>query len=129
MSIGSTHANNLFNVVLRQTNMTAPTALWMSLHTADPGTTGANESADGTYARVNVTTAFGAPTAGVGSNTSVIEFAALTTGGTYTHYGLWSAVTTGTFYEGHDINPDKAVGAGEIPRFAIGAITYTVSAA
>lgn len=128
MSLGTAHANALYNVVLRQTNMTAPTAIWMSLHTADPGTSGANETADATYARQNVTAAFGAPTAGVGSNTAVIEFPAFTTGGTYTHYGLWSAVTAGTFYEGHDINPDKAVGAGEIPRFAVGAITYTISA-
>lgn len=125
MALGTSTANSILDALFNQTNWTAPTAIWLSLHTADPGTTGASESADGTYARVNVTAAFGSASGGAVSNTSAIEFAALTTGGTFTHYGLWSAVTTGTFYHGGDINPDKAVGAGEIPRFAIGDLDIT----
>lgn len=128
MSLGTGIKDSIANALLNQANWTAPTAIYLSLHTADPGTTGASESADGTYARVNVTSSFPSSSGGSAvSNDVAIEFAALTTGGTFTHYGLWSASTNGTFYHGGDINPDKAVGAGEILRFAIGQLTVTIA--
>jgi len=125
MALGVSTATAFLNHLFNQTNTTAPTAIWLSLHTADPGTTGASEASDGTYARVNVTASFSTASGAACTNDVAIEFAALTTGGTYTHYGLWSAVTAGTFYHGGDISPDKAVGAGEIPRFAIGDLDIT----
>lgn len=127
MSLSTAVANSIYNALMRQTNWTAPTVLYLSLHTADPGATGASECTDGTYARFLATTAFGAPTAGVGSNTAAIEYAALTTGATITHYGLWSASTAGTFYHGYPLSASKAIGAGEIPRFAAGALTITAA--
>jgi hypothetical protein len=125
MALGSATANSILDALFNQTNWTAPTAIYLSLHTADPGTTGASESNDGTYARINVTASFSAASSAACTNSAAIEYAALTTGGTFTHYGLWSAVSAGTFYHGGDINPDKAVGAGEIPRFAIGELDIT----
>lgn len=127
MALSSAVANSIYNALLRQTNWTAPTTLYLSLHTAAPGATGANEVTDGTYARQVFTTAMGAPTAGVGTNSSVIEYPAATTGFTATHGGLWSAVSAGTYYGDVDISPDKTVGAGEILRFAASSITYTAA--
>jgi hypothetical protein len=127
MSLSTAMGNSILDMLLNQTNITAPTAIWLSLHTADPGTTGASEGVDATYARINVTTAFPAASSRSCSNNVVIEFAALTTGETYTHAGLWSAATSGTYYDSADISPDKAVGAGEIPRFASGTLTFTAA--
>lgn len=127
MSLSTALKNTILDGLLNATNWTAPTAIWLSLHTADPGTTGASEGVDATYARQNVTAAFPAASSGSCANNVVIEYPALTTGETYTHYGLWSAVSAGTFYHGGDIAPDKAVGAGEIPRFASGALTITAA--
>lgn len=56
----------------------------LSLHTADPGTTGANDS---TVPHVTLT--WDTPTDGV--STALAEIAALT--GDYTHVGLWDDTT------------------------------------
>jgi hypothetical protein len=125
MALGVSTATAFLNHLFNATNTTAPTAIYLSLHTADPGTTGANECADGTYARVNVTSSFSTAASAACTNDVAIEYAALTTGATITHYGLWSAVSAGTFLHGGDVNPDKAVGAGEIARFAIGELDIT----
>ena len=66
-----------------------------SLHTADPGTTGANEATGGSpaYARK---TASGFPVGANGTSTNgqvVFDVGA----GTYTHWGRWKG---GFFYEG-----------------------------
>jgi hypothetical protein len=129
MAISTAEANSIYNAQFRQTNWTAPTTLYLSLHTAAPGATGANEVADATYARQVFTTAMGAPTAGAGANTSVVEYPAATTGFTATHGGVWTAVSGGTYLRDVDISPDKVVGAGEILRLAVGAITYSVTSA
>lgn len=65
-----------------------------SLHTADPGTTGASEVAGGTYARVAIS--WGAPSAGVIVGTATINVPPSTT---TTHAGAWNASTSGTFKE------------------------------
>lgn len=125
MAMSVAEGNKILDCYFNQGNITAPTAIWLSLHTADPGRTGASECADGTYARVNVTAAFPAASAGSVSNDTLIEFAALTTGATITHYGLWTLVSGGVFLHGGDVNPDKVIGAGAIPQFAIGQLTIT----
>lgn len=83
----------------------AVTALgnWISLHTADPGTTGASESA---AARQQTT--WGASAAGVATG-SEVTFASLAAA-PYTHFGVWSAVTTGTFRHGNALTPSMTLG-------------------
>jgi hypothetical protein len=67
---------------------------YISVHTADPGTTGANEAGGGTpaYARVATTWAAAANSATTGSQVTINLPA-----GTYTYAGLWSTAsgTTG----------------------------------
>lgn len=58
----------------------------ISLHTADPGTTGASEAAGGGYARQTTTWTSGSGGALTGSQVSFTLAA-----GTYTHIGLWGA--------------------------------------
>ncbi len=68
---------------------------WVSLHTADPGTTGASEVAGGSpaYARKQTTWTGGASDGVVAGSAVSIDVPA----GTYTHVGIWSASTAGTF--------------------------------
>lgn len=66
---------------------------WISLHTADGGTTGSSEVTGGAYARKS--TNWAAPAASAVTGTAVtIDVPA---GTTITHWGVWSAVTGGTF--------------------------------
>lgn len=74
-------------------------ANYYSLHTADPGLTGANEATGGSpaYAR-ELASGFPAASGGSSTNGSVtFDLPA----GTYTHWGRWSTASGSTgFYEG-----------------------------
>lgn len=71
-------------------------AVYASLHTADPGATGTSEATGGSpaYARKSIT--WNAASGGALDNNAnpIFDVPA----GTFTHFGLWSAVTAGTYY-------------------------------
>lgn len=83
-------------------------ATFISLHTGDPSTSGANEVTGGTYARVAVT--WGTVTAGsvTATGSAVINVPA---GTTITYWGLWTASTSGTFYFGGLLAASETFGA------------------
>lgn len=68
---------------------------WLSLHTADPGTTGASELTGGSPAYARKQTTWGAASAGVktGSAQTIDIPGARTIG----WFGVWTASTGGTF--------------------------------
>lgn len=88
-------ANSAKNVMLDQLGTVA---VFVSLHTADPGTTGTNEVTGGSpaYARKSITWSAAANGSKAMSNTPLFDVPA----GTVAYFGLWSAVTAGTFYGG-----------------------------
>lgn len=69
---------------------------WFSLHTADPGTTGANEVVGGSYTRELVSF----PASVSGSSTATGATHDVPAGTTVTHFGRWTASTAGTFFCG-----------------------------
>lgn len=86
-------------------------AVWASLHTADPGTTGTSEVSGGSpaYARKAITWN-AASGAGLDNNANpVFDVPA---GTTITHFGLWSASSAGTFYGSGDITDEVFGGQG-----------------
>lgn len=74
----------------------ATAAGFVSLHSGDPSTTGANELTGGSpaYARKAVT--YAASSGGTKASNAAITFDVPAT--TVSYIGLWSAVTAGTFY-------------------------------
>lgn len=110
-----------------EANQALSTTGWgfVSLHTADPGTTGASEVTGGTYARVAVT--WNSPSGGsvTNSNALTINLPASTTA---TYFGVWSASTSGTYYIGGALSPSVSTGgtAGTVSIAAAG-ITVTAS--
>lgn len=93
------------NVMLDQLGTVA---VYASLHTADPGTTGVNEVTGGSpaYARKSITwnAASGSKTA---SNAPVFDVPA----GTVAFYGLWSASSGGTYYGGGALSASETFAA------------------
>lgn len=79
-------------------------APWVSLHTSDPGTTGAGEATGAPYARIQATWVSG--TTGTLTAASV---AIAAPAGTYTHGGLWTAQTGGTFIAGEALTPSVSL--------------------
>lgn len=86
---------------------------WISLHTASPGTTGANEATGGSpaYARKQTTWSADVTDDGIRAGTQVtIDVAA----GTYTHFGVWSASSGGTYRDGGTIASTAMGAQGQI---------------
>lgn len=86
--------------------------LYMSLHTADPTTTGANEVSGSPYQRQQIS--FGAPASGQVTNSNNPEFS-VPNNTTVTHIGLWTAQTGGTFYISEDPT-DRVLLTGDVYR-------------
>lgn len=73
--------------------------VYVSLHTGDPGSTGANEATGGSYARQELS--FGSASGGT-AVASEITFDV--PAGTYTHFGVWTAASSGTFRGGNPLS-------------------------
>lgn len=113
-----------FTNATKETAALAVTALgaYISLHTGDPGTTGAAEATGGSpaYARKLTTWAGGASDGSVPGSQVTFDVPA----GTYTHMGIWSAATAGTFVAGFALSSST----GALPGQASVAVTPTVTA-
>jgi hypothetical protein len=81
-------------------------ATYISLHTADPGTTGASEVAGGTYARVATTWSASSNGSKPGSAVTLNVPASTTIG----YWGLWTAASGGTFYYGGTLQASESYG-------------------
>lgn len=98
----------------------ASLAPFLSLHTADPGTTGANAT---THARVAA--AWPAATSGGDLAISNKSFTGGASSGPVLYVGLWSAASGGTFRGGFQI-PNN--GTNDLTSNAAGAYTLTAMA-
>jgi hypothetical protein len=97
---------------------------FISLHSGDPGNTGASELSGGGYARVaggDFTVTGGNPS--TAANDGVVEFPTAT--GDWleaTHFGIWSASTGGTFIGGDALTTAKTITTDDVARFPAGAL-------
>lgn len=98
----------------KETAALAVTALgnWISVHKADPGTTGANEATGGSpaYARKQTTWAGGSADGVVPGSMVAIDLPA----DVYTHFGVWTQATGGTFVGGGAITTTTLSAQGQI---------------
>jgi hypothetical protein len=106
---------------------TRPTAWHVSLHTADPGGTGASEVSGSSYARVNAT-ALLSRTGSQVTNTGPISFPTVT-GSPYTatHGGVWDASTVGNFLFSGALAVPKVLAVGDAGVFATGELLLDVN--
>lgn len=86
---------------------------FISLHTADPGTTGTNEATGGSpaYARQPTTWPSGDAIDGIVDGSQVVIDVPP---GTYTHFGIWTAASGGTFIGGDAITSTPMGAQGQI---------------
>lgn len=96
----------------------------ISLHTGDPGTTGADEVTGGSYARVAVT--LGAASSGTKSNTNALAFN-VPAGTTITHVGAWDASSSGTFRAGGALSASQEFATGGTYTIAAGELDITLT--
>lgn len=91
------------------TSVATTTNSWISLHTADPGTTGTSEATGGSpaYARKQTTWTAGASDGSSAGSQVTIDVPA----GSYTHFGIWTAATAGTFVGGGALSSTATLAA------------------
>lgn len=97
------------------------TTYYLSLHSASPGTTGANELSGGGYARQAITFAAASAGSKASSNAQTVPNAGSVA---VTHTGIWTAVTVGTFKSGQVMT--SSVTAASI-SFPTGQVTETAA--
>lgn len=129
MAKSDTHANAILDAIGGGTSLHAATHI--SLHTADPGDTGASEVSTGSYARVQVnqdgaTSPFwnSAATSAM-TNNGAITFPEGGGDAVVTHFGVYDAATAGNFLRGGALDSSFTYGSTTTPEFADAALTLT----
>ena len=119
--------NALINGTLRATTFTAPTTVYISLHTADPTDAGSGtEVSGGSYIRQSAT--FAAPSNGASASNADVTFPQATGNwGTIGWIGIWDAQTTGNMLYHTALDTSKAIDTGDIFKIASGSLTVTLA--
>lgn len=105
----------LLNHVLRNVAYTPAATVYLSLHTADPGDTGASEVSGGSYARIALTFAAAVNPGGTSATSADATFAAASADwGTVTHYGIWDAAAAGNFLFSGALDVARLVENGDV---------------
>jgi hypothetical protein len=119
--------------IFRTGSFTKPSALWVSLHTADPTDAGTGaEVSGGSYVRVqrdplDANWSAASATDGITKNSAAITFPAPTANwGVVTHFGIWDASSAGNLICYGQLGTPKTINNGDAaPSFAIDAIVIT----
>ena len=113
---------------LGTSSTTAPTTVYLALHTADPTDAGTGTEVSGNgYARQSI--AFGASSSGTASNSAAVEFPAASGGnfGTITHIGIWDASSAGNLLFHAALTASKTINDGDIFKVAASGIDITAA--
>ena len=116
----------ILNYVLRNTSDWAPTAVYLSLHTANPGETDGSEISGNGYSRVQIEFDEAHSTNGTAANTNVETFTA--SGGNFgaiTHFGIHDASSGGNLLYYGALTDGKTIEDGDTLSFAAGSIVIT----
>jgi len=119
--------NALINATLRNTTYTSPATVYVALYTSDP--TDANTGTECTGASyTREVMAFGAPSNGVSTNSSAVEFDQATGAwGTITHFGILDALTSGNLLYHGALTSSKVIEDGDVFKFASAAVSVTLA--
>ena len=103
----------------------APSNVYLALHTADPTDAGSGAEVSGNgYSRQVIT--FAAASSGSASSNTAEELTASGGAfGTITHFGIWDASTSGNLLYHGALTASKTIADGDTLRFASGNITIT----
>ncbi len=135
--------NKLIDHIFRGRSFTAPAALWVSLHTADPtDTAGGAEVSGNNYGRAQLNpsdtnwaaTQGGTPaaassgTGGATSNKGVITFPTPSASWrTVTHFGIWDASTSGNLLVHGQLTVSKVINTSDVVTFPVDSLTVTIA--
>ena len=124
VGLSGTILNAWLNGLGRNTAWTQPTAFWVKLHLADPGSAGTTSPAANT-SRQQAT--FSAASGGSMTTSADLTWTSVSTTETYSHVSFWDASTAGTFLGSDDLTASRAVTAGDTFVISAGQLTVAVT--
>lgn len=135
MSAASNYTeDNVINALLRGVAFPVPSGIYISLHTSNPGDTGAGEvstSAWPAYVRKDaadggdVDEGWAVPSDGTTTNLKQILYPSQNGASavTITHFGLWDAASGGNYLCGASLFASRTLNPGDVFVFDIGSMT------
>ncbi len=123
----STGLSDSLNDAIFNATAYSETTAYVSLHTSDPGTTGASEVTGGSYIRKAAPAV--ASSSGTYTSNADIDFTGMpdTTGDDISYGGVWDAATTGNFLVAAALGAAKTTNSGDTFRIASGSLTCVLS--
>lgn len=122
MSISNYAELKLLDAVFNATAFSVATP-YVSLHTGDPGETGASEATGGSYIRK--LGSFAAAAAGAVATDADLNFTGMPAA-TITHVGIWDAESVGNFLWGGALAASKTTNAGDTFQILSGSLTVSL---
>lgn len=124
MALSTTVRNSYLDALCRNTSY-AVAAVYVQLHTGDPGSAGTSNIASETT-RKQVT--FGsAASGGAISNTADIAWTSVAATETYAYISLWTAASSGTYLGSAALTQSKAVNSGDNFTIPTGDLDLTIT--
>lgn len=124
MPLSSYARDKLMDHLLQGTPLPPPAAIFVSLHTADPGLTGASEASGLGYIRKPGT--FAAVLNGAKALSALVAFPDLPAG-TYTHFGVWDAAAGGNCLWVGQFAVNQRTAAGDTIQFSTGDLELSLA--
>ena len=124
MSISNYLEEKILNKVFSNTDFTV-SSIYVSLHTADPGETGASEVTGGSYVRKVATCDAAANPAGTTQHRGNIQYTSMPAV-TVTHVGLWDASSGVNFLWGGSLVAPKTLNSGDTFQINTGDLDITL---
>lgn len=111
--------------LLKSMKGTAPTtyaAVWVQLHTADPGAAGTTAVA-GESTRKEAKFTEENPL----KNEAIVEWPSVSTAETFKWFSIWSASSAGTYLGKGQLETERTVAIADAAKFAVGALTCSIT--
>ncbi len=102
--------------------------VYVALYSSDPGNAGTGGTDVTSTIRVagRVLASFPASSSRSIANDVAVSFGTAAAGASVTHFGLWSASTSGNFLAGAAVTTPRTVVTGDTVSFAIGALSISL---
>lgn len=122
--ISAATANAMLNAFARGTDYAGNAAVWVKLHTGDPGANGTANAAGNTTRQQGT---WAAASGGANANSADIVWTNVNTAETYSHISFWTASSAGTFLGSDDLTTPRTVAIGDTFTIPSGSQTMTLT--